>query len=130
MVASALGLLILAAVIRADAPAEPSCGCGEATSRQSCPKDSSQSVLLPHHDNDADSREFALQALTLNPMVLIPGGVFGMGTNKPIFKADREGPARNVSIQQFYLDQHEVSNKEFQLFVHATGYVTEVQTSI
>ena len=61
-----------------------------------------------------------------NEMVLIPAGSFIMGTNKPYFVADGEGPERKVTLSQFYLDKHEVSNAEFELFVNATGYITEV----
>lgn len=62
-----------------------------------------------------------------NQMVLIPAGSFIMGTNKPVFVADGEGPERKVTLSQFYLDKYEVSNSEFELFVNATGYVTEVK---
>lgn len=124
MARKALILLLLAAVIHADAPAE-SCGCGDATSRQSCPKDSPKSALFQQKNVD-DDRKNALEAMELNLMVFIPGGIFVMGTNTPVFVADREGPARNVTLEHFYLDTHEVSNKEFQLFVQATGYTTEV----
>ena len=61
-----------------------------------------------------------------NEMVAIPAGSFIMGTNKPIFVADGEGPERKVTLSKFYLDKYEVSNAEFELFVNATGYVTEV----
>lgn len=61
-----------------------------------------------------------------NQMVLIPEGSFLMGTDKPIFIADGEGPTRKAKISQFYLDKYEVSNAEFELFVNATGYKTEV----
>jgi Sulfatase-modifying factor enzyme 1 len=129
MATRALHLLLLVAVINADAPAE-SCGCGAATNRQSCPKDDSlKSALLPDK-NDAGDRKFVLEAMGLNPMGHIPAGTFVMGTNTPIFVADREGPGRNVTLEEFYLDTHEVSNKEFQLFVQATGYTTEVHRII
>ena len=61
-----------------------------------------------------------------NEMVEIPAGSFVMGTNKPIFVADGEGPERKVTLSNFYLDKYEVSNAEFELFVNSTGYVTEV----
>ena len=50
-----------------------------------------------------------------------------MGTNTPIFNADGEGPARRVTLSDFYLDVHEVSNNEFGLFVDQIGYVTEAE---
>lgn len=60
-------------------------------------------------------------------MVLIPRGVFLMGTDEPAIPQDGEGPARRVHIQQFYMDMYEVSNLEFEHFVNATGHVTEVR---
>ncbi len=60
-------------------------------------------------------------------MVLIKAGTFVMGTNDPVFVADGEGPARNVTISSFYLDIHEVSNSDFKKFVDQTNYVTEAE---
>ncbi len=54
-------------------------------------------------------------------MVWIPGGQFMMGTNEG--KPD-EGPAHPVELDGFWMDQHEVTNREFAKFVEATGYVT------
>lgn len=59
-------------------------------------------------------------------MVLIPGGEFLMGTDKPSIPADGEGPQRLVHVDSFYMDIHEVTNQQFQTFVTDTGYVTEV----
>nr|XP_053630481.1 formylglycine-generating enzyme-like [Cherax quadricarinatus] len=59
-------------------------------------------------------------------MVEIPGGKFIMGTNDPIFHADGEHPARWIEIDTFYMDAHEVSNAEFERFVNANSYKTEV----
>lgn len=50
-----------------------------------------------------------------------------MGTHEPEIQQDGEGPARRVRIDSFYMDQYEVSNEEFERFVSATGYVTEVR---
>ena len=63
-----------------------------------------------------------------NEMVYIPGGTFHMGTDKPVFIADGEGPARKVTVDPFYMDKYEVSNSEFENFVNQTGYKTEVAT--
>ena len=51
---------------------------------------------------------------------------FTLGTNKPVFKADGESPARQVSLEPFCLDQTEVSNLQFYQFVQETNYKTEV----
>jgi sulfatase modifying factor 1 len=61
-----------------------------------------------------------------NQMVLIKGGDFFMGTEKPLIPPDGEGPARRIKISSFYVDVHEVSNAEFEQFTKKTGYVTEV----
>ncbi|XP_063406520.1 formylglycine-generating enzyme-like [Mytilus trossulus] len=62
-----------------------------------------------------------------NEMVFIEGGTFTMGTNKPIFMVDGEGPERLVKVDPFYLDKYEVSNGEFEIFVTKTNYKTEAE---
>lgn len=63
-----------------------------------------------------------------NQMVHLKGGTFTMGTDEPGIVADGESPARQVTVDPFYLDVYEVSNSEFELFVNATGYTTEAET--
>ncbi|XP_046660328.1 formylglycine-generating enzyme isoform X1 [Homalodisca vitripennis] len=60
-------------------------------------------------------------------MAFIPGNSFYMGTNKPIILADGEGPERETSISDFFIDVFEVSNNHFQEFVMDSGYVTEAE---
>ncbi|KAK2175495.1 hypothetical protein NP493_728g01082 [Ridgeia piscesae] len=62
-----------------------------------------------------------------NQMVFIKGGTFIMGSDNQIIVADGEGPARKVTLDSFFLDVHETSNAEFELFVNATGYITEAE---
>lgn len=59
-------------------------------------------------------------------MASIPAGVFTMGTDDPQIKQDGEAPARRVTVDAFYMDAYEVSNADFERFVNATGYLTEV----
>lgn len=59
-------------------------------------------------------------------MVLISGGDFLMGTDNPGIPADGEGPQRPVHVDSFYMDIQEVTNRQFEIFVNATGYITEV----
>ncbi len=68
-------------------------------------------------------------------MVWIPGGDFSMGGVNPIGMMDggHEGmgdarPVHRVHVDGFYMDETEVTNKEFQAFVNATGYVTIAET--
>lgn len=60
-------------------------------------------------------------------MVHIKGNTFEMGTDKPHFPRDFEGPIRNVTVNSFYLDKYEVSNQNFMKFVSETGYTTEAE---
>lgn len=54
-------------------------------------------------------------------MVWIPGGTFTMG-NDAGFPDER--PAHKQTVSGFYLDRHEVTNRQFKAFVDATRYVT------
>lgn len=63
-------------------------------------------------------------------MVQISGGEFLMGTDNPGIPPDGEGPQRVVYVDSFNIDSHEVTNQQFQSFVLATGYVTEVLKNI
>lgn len=59
-------------------------------------------------------------------MVYIPAGTFMMGGDNS--QADKdEYPKHKVSVDGFYMDEHEVTNAQFQKFVDATGYVTTAE---
>ena len=51
-------------------------------------------------------------------MVLIPGGTFMMGSDKGQAIA---APKHPVTLQAFYMDIHEVSNREYEEYCKATG---------
>ncbi|CAN5859120.1 formylglycine-generating enzyme family protein [soil metagenome] len=55
-------------------------------------------------------------------MVWIPGSTFEMGSSDPSF-ADAQ-PVHEVTVSGFWMDEHEVTNAQFEEFVKATGYVT------
>ena len=67
---------------------------------------------------------------THKDMILIEGGVFEMGADENIFSLDREHPKHPVYVNSFYMDKHEVTNKEFKRFVDATGYVTLAEKKV
>jgi formylglycine-generating enzyme len=54
-------------------------------------------------------------------MVWIPGGEFGMGSDRHY---PEERPVHRVSVDGFWIDRTPVTNEEFARFVEATGYVT------
>jgi len=72
-------------------------------------------------------------------MVLIPEGEFLMGSSdEQIEKMSRikpdmpehmrhETPQHRVYLDDFYIDQHEVTNAQFQKFVEETNYVTDAE---
>jgi len=57
-------------------------------------------------------------------MVYIHGGTFQMGFADG---HDDEKPVHSVTLKPFFLDRHEVTNREFAEFVQATGHVTQAE---
>jgi len=64
-------------------------------------------------------------------MVYIPGGTFSMGADRAWESlCDVAGvtadatPIHQVYVDAFLMDEHEVTNAEFSLFVKSTGYIT------
>ena len=129
-----------------DKDEESSCGCGGgATNRVHSKTDDKEEATVEVVD-EAEEKEKEVDMEAKNSggskytaaanaksnyprthqMVEIEGGNFVMGTDKPIIYMDGEHPARKVTINSFWIDVHEVSNAEFELFVNSTGYVTEV----
>ena len=72
--------------------------------------------------------------ITLSEMVLIPTGKFAMGTSpeqvtrlasvgqwkEEMFS--NEQPAREVWVEDFYLDRYEVTNRQYKKFIDANGH--------
>ncbi len=59
-------------------------------------------------------------------MVWIGGGEFTMGTDSELGWPD-EKPAHRVRVDEFWIDETEVTNAQFRAFVEATGYVTTAE---
>jgi len=55
-------------------------------------------------------------------MAWVPGGTFWMGAAREDMPDAR--PLHLVSVDGFWMDEHETTNEEFERFVKATGYVT------
>jgi formylglycine-generating enzyme len=62
---------------------------------------------------------------TLGQMVSIPGGAFRMGNDASARSSER--PAHEVVVEEFLLDEHEVTNRQFAAFVEKTKYVTTAE---
>jgi sulfatase modifying factor 1 len=54
-------------------------------------------------------------------MVFAPSGLFRMGSDKHY---PEEGPAHQVTVDGFWIDQTPVTNRQFKKFVRATGHET------
>lgn len=63
----------------------------------------------------------SLNALSLQDMIHIRGGKFAMGDTR--FYPE-EGPVREVTVDDFWIDAAPVTNREFSRFIAETGYVT------
>lgn len=59
-------------------------------------------------------------------MVYILGGTFMMGGDNEQADTD-EFPKHQVTVSSFWMDEHEVTNAQFQEFVEATGYITTAE---
>ncbi|XP_076344665.1 formylglycine-generating enzyme isoform X2 [Tachypleus tridentatus] len=90
-------------------------------------KTSSDKSEATHSTSSNDINKQTPENTRTNRMVFIKGGEFQMGTNKPVFVADGEGPVRQVKLSSYFLDVFEVSNKEFEIFVNQTDFVTEAE---
>ncbi len=95
------------------------------------------SVLYMHGGGSefTPTRQNTLTApVQISGMVWIPGGEFSMGGINPVGMTDGGNvsmndarPVHRVYVDGFYMDQTEVTNREFAAFVQATGYVTQAE---
>jgi formylglycine-generating enzyme len=53
------------------------------------------------------------------PMVLVPGSTFTMGNDDGL---PPERPAHSVRLSTYYIDEHEVTNRQFRVFLAETGH--------
>lgn len=90
-------------------PATMLYGCNEAPGANEAPAARETAAVARHCTTPSDDP------------VELAGGSFPMG------QADvypEEGPVREVAVDGFWIDRHEVTNREFAEFVRATGYRT------
>ena len=87
--------------------------------------DYSGSVTLSDMQNQFVSQEIIFPKDGAK-MVLIPGGEFNMGDHFNDGLQD-EVPIHNVYVDSFYMDAYEVTNRQYQKFIDATGYPSPKQ---
>lgn len=63
----------------------------------------------------------------IQDMVLLPGGVFLMGSGDDVPGAEGERPVHAVEVEPFWIDACTVSNADFATFADACGYVTDAE---
>ena len=63
--------------------------------------------------------------LRLPAEVLVPGGLFTMGTSTEPWALDNERPAHELNVPSFYLDTTPVTNAEYAEFIADGGYARE-----
>lgn len=67
----------------------------------------------------------APDAAVTNGMIRIAGGRFMMGSDHHY---PEEGPAHEVEVDDFWIDETPVTNRQFAAFIAATGHVTLAET--
>lgn len=61
-------------------------------------------------------------------LITLPGGRFLMGTDdREGYRADGEGPVREIDLDPFAIESTAVTNAQFATFVKDTGYRTEAE---
>ncbi|WP_199139818.1 formylglycine-generating enzyme family protein [Pedobacter sp. ASV12] len=86
------------------------------------------SILESCTSQPAQNSHHSPKEKSLTKMVWIKGGEFAMGTDDPSF-ADAQ-PIHRVKVNGFWMDEHEVTNAEFERFVKATGYQTVAERTL
>ena len=91
-------------------------------------------VILIFFGCKTESKKNSLKNNHINApqgMVWVPKKTFTLGAKKnDPFALEKEMPSRNVTVDGFFIDATEVTNKQFKAFVKATGYVTIAERPI
>jgi len=95
-----------------------------AGSESCCMPQSTQRFL--QKDQDSVAVNDAVNDPGNSGMVKIPAGTFMMGGNNDQASPD-EYPRHKVSVDGFWMDETEVTNRQFAEFVKATGYITTAE---
>lgn len=99
-----------------------------------------QTKIIDSEPNDIDVKlEKTFQLVTELPkstiipkdMVWIPGGIFDQGAvDEDNMAMSHEKPSHKVAVDGFFMDETEVTNAQFSLFVNQTNYITIAEREI
>lgn len=78
-------------------------------------------------ETSAEPRTSGSAPPALLPTREIAGGTALLGTDRPLFAIDEEGPCRTKTIKPFWMMETTVTNEMFAAFVADTGYVSEAE---
>ena len=74
----------------------------------------------------SNTNVFVVKTISHQNMVYVNGGVFEMGADNKQAQKD-EYPKHKVTLTGFWMDQTEVTNAQFALFVKETNYITTAE---
>lgn len=125
--AAALAVVLLTPTKPQSAPIVRKAESGEITQDATAPTSPNEPTEVERTSTQTIVRREAApvsQDPRLEGMVWIPAGVFTMGSPDG---APDEQPLHQVELDGFWMDAHEVTNRQFQAFVNATAYVTTAE---
>lgn len=102
----------------------------------SCCENSRTSFLLKKNSDSNEIQKcdsiFSVSSNLIDEqeMIFIDSGTFLMGAKNPSMALKREYPEHWVKVDAFYMDVHEVTNRDFAKFIAATGYKTIAERPI
>ncbi len=94
-------------------------------------KNSQKEIPVTKNETSPQGQPPSVSTTTPEGMVWVPKKTFTQGA-KPEdgFALPREKPAHQVTVDGFFIDITEVTNKQFSIFVEATGYKTVAERPI
>lgn len=105
----------------------------------SCECDAPQKQAMRHQFEPTKPKLNAAPGPAPGGMAWIPGGEFSMGAADPrgndrndvgMHATQDSRPIHRVHVDGFWMDKTEVTNKQFALYVKATGYVTVAERAL
>ncbi len=94
----------------------------------------SEQLKISNINNSKTELSYSNKNKTPKNMKWIPGGTFQMGTDSKLESLCQIGgltsdcKIHTVYVDGFWMDEHEVTNAEFEAFVKSTGYITVAET--